>query len=148
MVDETAFRKVLRSTDPMSCAFGKAILAACCECPMMAKHYVAERETPVCIDASMRAVCQELHDLLIHNSAFALRHIHEGEPLTHAQEMKAQCGGLHGLQLVMDGSTEVNDVAALVKTSLQEFGSLERLPYSHIVQSVASFKMRRRHDGE
>lgn len=147
MVDETAFRQVLQSTEPLSCPFGKAILTACCDCSMVARHYIAERETPVCINATMQTVCQELHDLLIHNSAFALRHIHEEAPLTHAQEMKVQCGGLHGLQLAVDGAAEVHDVAALLKAAVQKFCNLDNLPYSRIVQSVASFKMRRRHDG-
>jgi hypothetical protein len=148
MVDETAFRQVLRSTDPLTCPFGKAILSGCCACPLVARHYIAERESVLCSDMSSRSDCVLLHEMLLHNSSFALKHIHDMEPLTHAQEMKVQCGGLHGLQHAVDGTDEVADVAALVRAACREFGSLEDLPYSLIVQSVASYKMRKRHDEE
>jgi hypothetical protein len=145
MVDETAFRKVLRSANPQPCTFGKAILAACCKCPLVEKHYVAERETIACADEAARAACFSLHEQLRHNSAFAIKQIHDDGPITHAQEMKLQCGGLQGLQRVVDGRDAVDDVYALVGAALVKFGNLEMLPYVQIVQSVASYKIRKRH---
>ena len=86
-----------------------------------------------------------LHQLLRHNATFALKHIHESEPLTHAQEMKLQCGGLAGLQISVDEAGLVVDVAGLVKTATRKFGSLEKFNYSLIVQSIASYNIRKRH---
>lgn len=145
MVDETAYRKVLRSANPQPCTFGKAILAACCKCPLVEKHYVAERETIACADAAAQAACVSLHEQLRHNSAFAIKQIHDNDPITHAQEMKLQCGGLQGLQQAVDGRDAVDNVAALVCATLAKFGNLDELPYAQIVQSVASYKIRKRH---
>ncbi len=143
MVDEAAFRRTLDSVNPRPCPFGKAILAQCCKCACVEKHYLAEREAPACADKAMHLQCLALHELLLRNAAFALRHIHEQEPLTHAQQMKLQCGGLLGLRRAMDGEVDVPDVSALVSAAHQLFGSLEALPYAQIVQSVASYVPRR-----
>jgi hypothetical protein len=148
MVDETAFRQVLRSSSPQPCVFGKAILAGCCACSLVEKHYIAEREIIACADASARAACAGLHDKLRRSSAFALKQIHEATPLTHAQEMKLQCGGLSGLQQAVTGTDMVSDIVTLLASSQQKFGSLGHLPYAQIVQSVASFKLRKRHNAE
>lgn len=143
MVDEAAFRQVVHSTNPQSCPFGKAILARCCACPLSGKRAIAERETVNCSRAAAREQCLALYKLLRGNSAFALKLVHADEPLTHAQKMKIQCGGLHGLQLALDDTDEVSDVAALVEAARGKFGSLEELPYSRIIQSVAAFQVRK-----
>ena len=146
MVDETAFRQVLSSANLQSCAFRKAILAGCCSCSLVEKHYVAERELIVCADKSARVNCLLLHQLLSHNSIFALKHVHINEPLTHAQEMKLQCGGLIGVQYVAGGTTSIADVVSLVDAACLKFGTLEMLPFDQIVQSITSFKIRKRHN--
>lgn len=143
MVDEAAFRRTLDSIDLRPCPFGEAILARCCDCARVEKHYLAEREQAACADGAMHLQCLSLHELLLRNASFALRHIHEREPLTHAQEMKLQCGGLIGLRRAMDGESEVPDVSALVSAARHFFGSLEALPYAQIMQSVASYVPRR-----
>ena len=148
MVDETAFRQALRFANLRSCIFGKAILARCCSCGLVEKHYLAERESMVCANASARLNCQSLHQLLRHNSAFALKHIHVEDLLTHAQEMKLQCGGLTGLQYAIDGAESIDDVVSLVDAACLKFRTLEMLPYSQIVQSISSFKIRKRHNPE
>jgi hypothetical protein len=58
--------------------------------------------------------------------------------------MKVQCGGLAGLQRVLSGPGEVEDVSRLVQSARQAQGGLENLPYSEIVQSVAAYRTRRR----
>jgi hypothetical protein len=45
-----------------------------------------------------------------------------------------QCGGLKGLQYMLDGNAEVSDVAALLKMAQQRYGNLAELPFSLIVQ--------------
>jgi hypothetical protein len=148
MVDESAFRQVLHSTDPQACPFGEAILARCCACSLARRQAIAEREAVNCTRSAARAQCCELYELLRHNSLFALKQVHADEPLTHANNMKVQCGGLRGLQQVLDATDEVGDVAALVEAAWQEFGGLEELPYSQIIQSVAAFHPRKPQGGE
>ncbi len=146
MVDETAYRQVLHSTTPKACSFAKAILASGCACSLAERHYLAEREAVACTDAAAFANCAALHGLLAQNSAFAVKHVRAAEPYTHAQEMKVQCGGLQGVQLAVTGTRTVADVAGLVAAAFRKFGSLEKLPYSEIVQSVAARQLRRRSD--
>lgn len=148
MVDESEFRQKLHSTDPQACPFGKAILALCCGCSLSRKRAIAEREVVICTGAAAREQCCGLYELLRRNSSFALKQAHADEPLTHARNMKVQCGGLHGLQQALDATEDVGDVAALVEASRQKFGSLEELPYSRIVQSVAAFQARKPHGKE
>ena len=145
MVDETAYRNKLLASDTLSCVFEKALLAACCSCSLVEKHYLAERESLVCTDESARELCLSLHQLLRQNAMFALKHIHESEPFTHAEEMKVQCGGLTGLQLTVDETDSVVDVAGLVETATSKFGSLEKFSYSLIVQSITAYHIRKRH---
>jgi hypothetical protein len=147
MVDETAFRQVLRSTTPQPCLFGKALTAGCGACRHAEKHYLAEREAYACTDSAARAGCAALHHLLRHHSAFALKHIHEEDPLTHAQELKVQCGGVLGLKLALHGPHEIADLPALVAAARAEYGSLDELPYSQIMQSVSAVKVRQHRDG-
>ena len=144
-MDENAFRKELRATDRYACPFGRAILSRCCACSLAGKRAIAEREAVVCTKAAAHRQCERLYDLLYDNSQFALKRIHPDAPLTHAQNMKIQCGGLHGLQLLQNGSEQVSDAAALVQAMQQSYGDLEALPFSTIIQSVAAYQARKPH---
>ncbi|MEO6974952.1 MAG: hypothetical protein ABI144_03620 [Gallionella sp.] len=75
-----------------------------------------------------------LRDLLRRNFTFALGKLHIDGPLPHAKEMRMQCGGLKGLQYMLDGNEEVSDVAALIGMAQQRYGNLAELPFSLIVQ--------------
>lgn len=135
MMDETVFRQALRSANLHSCVFAKAVLTQCCSCSLVKKHYVAERELIVCANLSARLNCLSLHQLLCQNSMFAFKHLHDDGALTHAQEMKLQCG--------VDGAESVSDIVSLVDAACLNFGTLETLPYSQVVQSITSFKARK-----
>lgn len=84
------------------------------------------------------------------NAAFALKLTHAQERLPHAKEMKIQCGGLRGLQKVLSSGADGGEesvgmgVSALVRLALERYVTLERLPYSEIMQAVAAFEIRRR----
>lgn len=145
MVDEDAYRQALRSGNQRPCVFGKAILAACCACPLSDRQAIAEREVIHCSSQPLHEACASLYGLLLGNSQFALRLTHVDAALTHAQNMKVQCGGLHGLQLALDGTEQIADVAALIEAALQAYGSFQELPYSRIVQSVSAFQVRKPH---
>lgn len=143
-MDETAFWQARGVVNPHPCPFEKAILARCCACPLSERRNIAEREAVACSEAAAREACAALRELLRQKSAFALKHPHIDGPLTHAQEMKVQCGGLLGLQQAVAPADAVDDVAALVRAARREFGSLENLPYSAIVQFVTACQPRRR----
>jgi hypothetical protein len=133
-MDENAFRQVLSASISRPCPFGKSVLTRCVSCSLAEKHNVAEREVVACSDEASMGLCIELHGTLRQNFTFALHRRDNGEPLTHSQEMRVQCGGLKGLQYALDESGEVRDVSALVALAQQKFGELANFPYSLIVQ--------------
>ncbi len=143
-MDETAYRQARQAAVQHPCAFEKALLAGCCACSLSQRRHIAEREAVGCLDAAACESCSRLLALLRRNAAFTLHLSRPGEQLTHAQEMKVQCGGLAGLRRVHAGAGDIEDVNHLVQAARQGQGGLEGLPYSEIVQSVAAYRTRRR----
>ncbi len=90
-------------------------------------------EIVACDAEEYKARCTSLYRLLRSNFSFVLGVAHLDEPLTHAQEMRLQCGGLKGLQFIVDGSKEVGDVVQLFDASQQKYGAIEQLPFQQIV---------------
>ena len=143
-MDETAFRQARQAAVEHPCPFEKALLSGYDTCALAQRRNVAEREAVACRDGAARNACAALLGLLRRNAAFALHLPHAEEHLTHAQEMKVQCGSLAGLQRILVGAEEVGDIHTLVQTACRSPGGLEGLPYSAIIQSVAAFQPRRR----
>jgi hypothetical protein len=141
MLNEDAYRKAREEAERLPCPFGKAILARCCQCSLCAKRNIAEREVASCSDRTAQSACQVLLDLLLDKALFALKHAQSEIP--HAKAMKIQCGGLAGIAEACGSSQD--DVHALVLRALEKFGSLDDLPYSGIMKSIAAFEIRKRH---
>lgn len=146
-MDHDSFRDARRALNPHPCPFERAILARCCGCSLAARLNISERESVTCSDAAARQVCERLGAALRQNSQFALK-VAPGAAVPHAKEMKVICGGLLGLQRVttdeVEDRAEVADVRTLVLAAQASFGSLEALPFSAIMPSVAAFELRRR----
>ncbi|MBK5103827.1 MAG: hypothetical protein JJE42_06235 [Burkholderiales bacterium] len=168
-MDESAFRRARDAMTPRPCAFEKAMLAGACSCSLATRRNIAERETVACESAPAREECAQLCSLLRQKSAFALKLTQVEGPLSHAQEMKVECGGLRGLMQSLATCVEVAvplrsaaaaepgpasaapheppsaaDVRSLVQSCAGKYGGLVNLPYSLIVQSVVAYQNRRR----
>jgi hypothetical protein len=143
-VDETAFRQARKAAVEHPCPFEKALLSGCGACALAQRRNIAEREAVACREGGARETCAALLGLLRRNAAFALHLSHPEERLTHAQEMKVQCGGLAGLQRALADVEEVGDVGALAQAACRSENGLEGLPWSAIMQSVAAWQPRRR----
>lgn len=133
-MDEAAFRQRMNTLNVRSCPFAKTILTGCASCSKTEKFSIAERELVACRNEESHQRCSALRDLLRHNFTFTLGRMHIDGPLPHAQEMRMQCGGLKGLQIVLDGNEGVLDIDKLLTLSLVKFGGLSDLPYSQIVR--------------
>ncbi len=133
-MDESVFRQMLTGLNERPCPFGKSILTGCAGCSKAEKRNIAEREVVACTSDTAHERCIALRDLLRNNFTFALGRLHIDGPLPHAQEMRMQCGGLTGLQLVLDDNGERIDIDCLLTRSQQKFGELADFPYSSIVQ--------------
>jgi len=136
-MDKNAYMQAYVGVVPQPCAFRKGILARCVSCAFMQKVDIAEREAITCKNADKLARCDELHEHLIHGFAFAQKRLSDEVPLTHAQSMQIQCGGLKGLQYTLDEQCEVENVDTLIDTLLQKWETLEQIPYSEVVRVSA-----------
>lgn len=143
-MDETAFRQARKAAVEHPCPFEKALLSGCGTCGLAQRRNIAEREAVACSAGLAREACATLLGLLRRNAAFALHLTRPEDRLTHAQEMKVQCGGLAGLQRALGGSDAVGDVGALAQAAGGSENGLEGLPWSAIMQSVAAWQPRRR----
>ena len=143
-MDETAFRQARQSAVEHPCPFEKALLSGCGACALAQRRHIAEREAVACRDGAAREACAALLGLLRRNVAFALHLAHPEEHLTHAQEMKVQCGGLAGLHRALARPDEIGDVNALVQAASRAQDGPEDLPWPAIMQSVAAWRPRRR----
>ncbi len=136
-MDETAFRHKLSEAIERPCTFEKSVLTRCVGCVHSDRVQIAEREAVTCRNAASLSRCEELHGYLRHGFAFALGKLHDDEVLSHAQEMRVQCGGLKGLQYVLNDTAEVSDVAALLEGAIRKWGDLADIPYSLVIHAAA-----------
>jgi hypothetical protein len=86
--------------------------------------------------------CTTLARLFRERATFALRLPLLRVPIAHAKAMQLQCGGLHGLQAVLNEPTP--DVHVMVRKALANDASLLDLPWGQIVSKVLAWKIRRR----
>lgn len=141
MVDEVAFRDMREQRNPLPCVFHAALLARHAECELVVRRSLAERETLACAQAPAHLNCETLERLFLERATFPL-HLHPGAPLTHATVMRLHCGGLSGLQQVLDAARP--DVHRLIGQAQAEHDSLTELPWPRIVEHIVAWQTRRR----
>ncbi len=141
MVDEAAFRQVREQRHPLPCVFQGALLARHAVCELVQRSSLAERETLACPSAPAHLNCETLERLFLERATFPLK-LHPGVPLTHATVMRLHCGGLRGMQQVLQ--TDHADVHRLVGQAQQAHGSLTELPWPDIVARILAWQPRRR----
>lgn len=143
-MDEHSYRAIRKEINPLPCVFEKALLCQAAVCEAGERLSLAEREMVACREPLARAACGHLLSLLRRNSAFALKVKDTQRILPHAMTMKIQCGGLVGLKELLDAAAHAPDVLKLVRLAQAEYGALEALPFSRIVQGVAHWQIRKR----
>jgi hypothetical protein len=143
-MDETSYHATRQQINPLPCVFEKALLCQAAACEAAQRLSLAEREMVACREPLARTACGQLLTLLRANSAFALKIRDAQRILPHAMMMKVQCGGLLGLKDLLDPAAHAPDVMKLVRLAQAEFGALDQLPFSRIVQGVAHWQIRRR----
>ncbi|MBT8134757.1 MAG: hypothetical protein KJO03_09615 [Gammaproteobacteria bacterium] len=96
--------------------------------------------------------CIEVLEKLRKNSIFVLK-LHDIKgPLPHNMEIRVQAGGLTGLAKLLDSGDEssvqqvlmTDGIDRVISRALDNYGTLDDLPYSEIIQSVVQFQGRRR----
>ena len=147
MVDEAAFRHAKDEINRLPCVFERALLGRHAACELAVRHQIAERETVACVQPVAHEACATMSQLLREKSAFALGLTAIQRNLPHATVMRIQCGGLDGLQALLDADAVAPDVRRLVRLAQERYADLDELPFSQVVQGVAAWPARRRRAG-
>jgi hypothetical protein len=147
-VDETEYRQTYRVVNERRCVFEKAVNARRCTCHLSQRFNLADREGVSCTSETGSIRCKQLLDLLRQNAKFSLQMTNVPGPLPHAKEVKVQIGGMLGLQKLlhpqMCDEELVHDINGLANAAVQQYSSLDNLPYSEIVKSIVTFEGRLR----
>ena len=147
-MDQDAYRKLYRDMDGRTCLFEKSILARQGNCSQASRFYLAEREGVHCRSDQGQRRCDELLQLLRKHARFTLKSANQGDTLPHAKVMRIQVGGLQGLALATDATTEettgLEDICALIERAVEQFESLDQLPFQEIIKQIAAYKGRQR----
>jgi len=125
-----------------ACVFARALLTRSAVCELAVRRTVGERELVECSSPVARTNCETLAALLHERARFPLRLPRPGELLMHAQAMRLHCGGLAGLQQLLEA--ERPDVHRMVGAAQQRWGSLTDLPWEPVVQAVVQWQGVRR----
>lgn len=145
-MDEQEFRRTLDEVRELPCVFQKAILNRRCDCALVERFNLGEREAVRCTQWTAARNCGTVLDLLRENGRFALGMARVPGPLPHAKELRLQAGGLAGLARALDPAWDgtVGDIHGLVRAAQTAYGSLQAVPFAQVVLGIHDFQGRRR----
>jgi hypothetical protein len=132
----------------ITCPFAKTILSTRYGCEHSTRFCVAERIGAACTSTQASQQCLALVQALRENARFALQVTDTSGQLPFGKEMKILHGGLAGLHELMPAAGvedgKIVNIHALVQAVIDEYGTLETIPYQQIVKSVSAYKPVRR----
>ncbi len=145
--NESAYKQARDTAIALPCPFERALLSRCACCYKSRKLLLAEREAISCTEQIANQRCLAFHQALHANARFAL-HMDPNQPWPFGKEIRAQCGGILGLQAVlgMGDSDAGPDIALLVAAGMQRLGDIAAFPYSEIMRAVVHYEPRKRRD--
>jgi len=143
-MDEDSYRQAYERINTAPCAFEKGILSLKCKCSYQHMFRLADRHGVGCTDAVKQQQCVVFLNHLRKQTRFIFK-INIDGPLPHNKEIKVQNGGMLGVQQLLLGDfekQEVEDIAGLMEQSINLYGSIEDIPYNLIMPSVTNFQTR------
>lgn len=127
------------------CPFSKPIISLWCACPYASLKDGCTGKMACNREAEFHIACNKLVDILKNYSRFILGiNKHEME-LTHSQSMKIRCGGILGMQRVMNinvNSTPI--IPDILSASGIHYASIGDFPFNEIVQDIKNFCHRKK----
>jgi hypothetical protein len=126
------------------CPFSKPILGVWCHCQYAKLTDRCSGKMACTRSSDLQGSCLELDHAFKANTRFILGINNEDVELTHAQLMKIRCGGLLGMQRVLNiASDQAVAVREVIDKIIYYYGSIECFPYNEIVQDIKNFKHRK-----
>ena len=145
-MEENEYKSTYSEIANIRCEFEKALTNNKAECSYSRHFWLADREGYACKSKELSGRCRELLEKLRENSRFILKIQKVGNKLPHNMEIRVQVGGLRGIQALFTPGrhdNNIEDIFALVAQAETAYGSLEKLPYNRIVQSISSYQGRK-----
>ena len=147
-MDQDVFRQTYKEVNERSCVFEKSVLINQCSCSRAERFCIAEREGVQCLSEEGHESCITTLSLLREHARFALRTNEDKAILPHGKAMRVQVGGMRGIRALVDTSAEnpnaVPDVYGILQLAIETFGSLEKIPYSDVMPTIAAYKSKTR----
>ena len=126
------------------CPFSKAILGEWCHCSHAKLTELCSGKMACTRASDLHSSCLELNNAFKINSRFILSVRDNEHELTHAQLMKIRCGGLLGMQRVLNiNCDKIVNVRDVIECVTKKYGSVNHFPYDEIVQDIKKFKHRK-----
>jgi hypothetical protein len=149
-MEEQEYKSIYNDMASVPCFFEKAISNRQAQCHL-AKHFcLADREGYSCVSADSSVVCGEFLKKLRENCLFVFKMREIDKQLPHNMEIKVQAGGLQGLSKLLNLNsacepvTVAGDINNILKRAVDNFGGLNKLPFSELIHSVKQFQARKR----
>ena len=144
-MDEREYKSAYKSINPTRCVFEKAINSRVCNCSRSVRFNLADREGVSCNSGAAQARCQQVLQTLRENSRFVLQVNAVEERLSHNADIKIQNGGMKGIANLIDANdVDERDIDTLLDNVIQQYKSIETLPYQAVVREISSYQVRRR----
>jgi len=150
-LEEDEYKSSYNELASVRCVFEKALTSHQAKCPLSKHFCLADREGYSCEDFPSSSKCRQFLELLRKNSLFSLKLKEIDGQLPHNMEIRVQVGGVSGVAKMLDpllaekaGALKVDDIQSTLKRAINDFGSLEQLPYNKIIQSVVQYQGRRK----
>lgn len=144
-MEENEYKSTYREIARIRCEFEKALTNNKAQCALAGHFWLADREGYACKSGEAAIKCRDLLIKLREKSRFILKTQQVAEKLPHNMEIRVQAGGLNGIQALFAAQQQdkIDNIHALIQQAEAEFGSLEQLPYSRIVQAISSYQGRK-----
>ncbi|VAW92142.1 hypothetical protein MNBD_GAMMA22-2373 [hydrothermal vent metagenome] len=127
------------------CPFSKPVIGGWCECPYASLMERCTGKIACHRDDKFFLSCSNLANSLKNNSSFILGLNNSETLLTHAQSMKIRCGGMLGMQRVMN--IEINSppvIPNIIAVAELLYNDACNFPFNEIVQDIKSFNHRKK----
>ena len=145
-MEEDEYKATYQELAKNRCVFEKALTNNQCKCRFSKHFWLADREGYACKSQDVAANCCNFLGNLRETSKFLLKLHDVAAQLPHNMEIRVQVGGLRGLRAVLASDAKdslISDILALIEQAEKQYDNMDALPYSEIVQSIASFKTQR-----
>ncbi len=145
-MEENEYKSTYKTLTTIRCVFEKALTNHRASCHLSKHFCLADREGYACQNEQTASRCRDILEKIREKSAFVLKLHDVDAPLPHNMEIRVQVGGLTGLvKTVVEGDEpEKSDIDNAMTAAIEHFGSVDKLPYSEIMQSVVKFQGRRK----